>query len=194
MTQELQIESYLTILRSHLGPLTIADREEIVREIGSHIYDSLEQPAVTLETVLARLGPAELLAARYREGQLIRQASRSFSPLLLLRTTLRLATKGISGVAVFTVGLFGYAIGATLVLCALIKPFQPANTGVWFTESHTLNSGVLYPAPGPLSHELLGWWFIPIMLTLGSLTLLVTTFAIQKFLSVSQRLVAKLQP
>jgi hypothetical protein len=44
MTPEMQIDSYLTALRLHLGPLTIAEREEIVREITAHIRDSAEEP------------------------------------------------------------------------------------------------------------------------------------------------------
>ena len=59
MTTEIQIDSYLTALRLHLGPLTIAEREEIIREINAHIRDSAEETGVSVETVLARLGPAE---------------------------------------------------------------------------------------------------------------------------------------
>src|SRR5271157_229814 len=109
MTAEMQIDSYLTALRLHLGPLTIADREEIAREIGAHVRDSAEQSGSTIEMVLARLGPAEALAAQYRDGLLIRHASRSISPLVLLRATLRLATKGAFGIVVFFLGLLGYA-------------------------------------------------------------------------------------
>ena len=58
MTAEMQIDSYLTALRLHLGPLTIAEREEIVREIGAHVRDSAEETGASIETVLARLGPA----------------------------------------------------------------------------------------------------------------------------------------
>jgi uncharacterized membrane protein len=192
MTQEIEIGNYLSTLRSHLGPLTLAEREEIVREIVAHIRDSAEQSGAGVSAILARLGPADQLAAQYRDGMLIRQASASFSPLVLLRASLRLATTGISGILVFFLGLFGYAFGAGMVLSAIIKPFQPANTGVWFTETRTINSGVIYPMPGPHSHELLGWWFIPIMLTLGSLTLLATTYTIKKFLGVSHRLVARM--
>ena len=108
MTTEMQIEGYLTALRLHLGPLTIAEREEIVREIGAHVRDSAEESGASIESVLARLGPAEELAAQYRDGLLIRRASRSISPVLLLRASVRLATKGVFGVLVFFLGLFGY--------------------------------------------------------------------------------------
>ena len=48
MTAEIEIENYLTALRLHLGPHTIVEREEIVREIGAHIRDSAEESGATL--------------------------------------------------------------------------------------------------------------------------------------------------
>ena len=193
MTHEMQIESYLTALRSHLGPLTIAEREEIVLEIGAHIRDSAEQSGTAVSAILARLGTAEGLAAQYREGLLIRQASRSFSPLVLLRAALRLATKGVFGVLVFFLGIFGYAIGGGLVLTALVKPILPGNTGVWFDgNGHLISSGVIFPPPGSSAHEVLGLWYIPLALIVGSLTLLATTWSIRTSLSISQRWRAKL--
>lgn len=191
MTTEMKIDNYLTALRLHLGPLTIAEREEIVREIAAHIRDSVESGA-SVESVLARLGPAEELAAQYRDGLLIRQGSRSYSPLVLLRATLRLATKGVSGILVFFLAIFGYAIGGGLVLCGLLKPIFPENAGLWVSVEHTVNSGVLFPAPTPPAHEILGMWYMPIALTLGSLTLLLTTFLIRRSLRISQQLQSKL--
>jgi uncharacterized membrane protein len=192
MTAEIQIESYLTTLRLHLGPVTLAEREEIVREIEAHVRDSAEESGATAETILARLGPAEELAAQYRDGLLISKASRSFSPLVLLRATLRLATKGLSGILVFFCGIFGYSFGGSLVLTALIKPILPANTGWWYNDGHLVSAGVLFPPPAPPAHEVLGMWYIPLALTSGSLLLLLTTFLIRTSLRVAQRLQSKL--
>jgi uncharacterized membrane protein len=192
MTTEMQIDSYLTTLRTHLGPLTIGEREEIVREIAAHVRDSAEESGASVETVLARLGPADELAAQYRDGLLIRQASRSISPLKLLRATLRLATKGVSGVVVFFLAIFGYLMGGGLVLTGLIKPIFPANTGVWFNDERFVSSGTLFPAPAPPAHQVLGMWYIPLALTVGSLALLFTTWAIRTSLRISQRWQARL--
>jgi len=193
MTADVNVERYMTTLRLHLGPLTIGEREEIVREIGAHVRDSAEESGATVETVLAHLGPAEALAAQYRDGLLITQASRSFSPLVLLRGARRLATRGVFGILVFFVGLIGYAMGGGLVLTAFIKPILPAHTGVWFDGSgHFMSSGVLFPPPGSSAHEVLGMWFIPIALTVGSLTLLFTTWATRAALRVSQSWQSKL--
>jgi hypothetical protein len=79
-------------------------------------------------------------------------------------------------------------MGGGLVLTALLKPIFPANTGVWFNDEQLVSSGVLFPAPAPPAHEILGMWYIPLALTAGSLLLLLTTFAIRRSLRVSQRL------
>jgi uncharacterized membrane protein len=192
MTTETQIYSYLTALRLHLGPLTIAEREEIIREINAHIRDSAEEPGASVESVLARLGPAEELAAQYRDGLLIRQASRSVSPLVLLRATLRLATKGVSGILVFFLAIFGYLMGGAMVATAFAKCLFPAHTGAWVMDGNLVASGTHLYIPPPPAHEVLGIWYMPIALILGSLTLLFTTWAIRKTLWVSQRWQSKL--
>jgi uncharacterized membrane protein len=193
MTTETQIESYLTALRTHLDSLSIAQREEIVREIAAHIRDSAEEPGASVESVLARLGPAEELAAQYRDGLLIRKASRSNSPLVLLRATLRLATKGVFGILVFFLGLFGYLMGAGFYLTALLKLIFPANTGMWVKdESIFVFWGSSITPPGPPAHEVLGFWHIPLALFVGSLLLVFTTAAIRAFLRVSQSWQSKL--
>ena len=192
MTNELQIESYLSSLSTNLAPISITDREEILREIGAHIRDSAEESGSSVDTVLARLGPPQDLAAQYRDGLLIRRASHSISPVLLLHATLRLATKGVFGILVFFSGLFGYAFGGGLIATAFLKPILPAHTGVWVVGEQIVGSGVLFPPPPPPAHEILGWWYIVVALTIGSLTLAITTIAIRKFLQISQRWQSKL--
>jgi uncharacterized membrane protein len=192
MTGTMQFDTYLSSLRSHLGPLTLNEREEILREISAHIRDSVEQYGASVETVLSRLGSAEQLAAQYRDGLLIRRASHSISPLLLLRAALRLATKGISGTIVFFLGLFGYLMGGGMVLVACVKPILPANTGLWVVGGRLTSCGVIFPAPVPPEHDVLGLMIIPLALVAGSLTLLFTTYAIRKSLRISQTLQAKL--
>jgi hypothetical protein len=181
-----QINTYLSSLRTHLGPMTLSERDEIVREITAHIRDSAEESGVGVETILARLGSAEDLAAQYRDGALIRQASRSISPVTLMRGALRLATKGVSGVLVFFVGMFGYILGGGMVLSGMIKPIFPAHTGMWMRDGQMIAFGTQFPRIPP-AHEVLGMWYIPLMLTAGSLTLLATTFVIRTSLRVSQR-------
>jgi uncharacterized membrane protein len=192
MTAEMQLDSYLTDLRIQLGRLTVAEREDIVKEIGAHVRDSAEESGSPVETVLARLGPAKELAAQYRDDLLIRKASRSFSPLVLIRATLRLATKGAFGVFVFFCGLIGYALGVGLVFVALAKTIVPAHTGAWVLNGRLVAAGGFMHGVPSGAHEVLGMWIIPLGLTLGSLTLVCTNWAIRTCLRLSQRWQARL--
>lgn len=193
MIAEQQIDSYLSALRVQLGPMTLNDREEIVREITAHIRDSAEESGASVETILDRLGSPIELATQYRDGLLIRQASRSNSPVRLMRGALRLASKGIFGIIVFFVGLFGYTMGAGMALSGMIKPIFPAYTGMWIRQGKVVAFGTQIPRVGPSAHEILGMWYIPIMLTVGSLTLLLTSYVIRTSLRISQQWQSKLQ-
>jgi uncharacterized membrane protein len=192
MTTDKQMESYLTTLRLHLAPLTLGEREEILMEIAAHVRDSAEQSGVTVEAVLTRLGPAEALAREYRDGLLISRASRSFSPILLLRATLRLATKSLTGILVFFLSVLGYSFGAAFVLVALIKTVAPTHAGAWVQDGRLIEFGAFVHGLPASAHEVLGIWIVPIGLTVGSLTLLLTTFLIRNSLRVSRLVQSRL--
>lgn len=187
MNAEPQMQTYLDALRVNLAPMTLNDREEVVKEITAHIRDTVEQTGERMDQILERLGSPRELAAQYRDGLLIRTASRSISPLKLMRGALRLATRGVFGIFVSFVGLFGYTIGGGLALSGMLKPIFPAHTGMWIQDGRLVAFGTQLPAIGPPAHEVLGMWYIPLMLTAGSLTLLLTTFLIRTSLRISQR-------
>lgn len=185
MIAERQMEAYLSLFRANLGPMTLNEREEILREIEAHVRDAQEEPGATLDNVLRQLGTPEQLAAQYRDGMLIRNASRSYSPVVLLRGALRLATRGLSGIVVFFAGIIGYAVGGGFVLSAMLKPIFPRNTGLWVHDGHLVSSGTLFPPPTG-AHEVLGNWYIVVSLILGSLMLLGTMYLIRATLRLSK--------
>lgn len=182
-TQPTTAEAYLAELRTQLAPITLSDREEILREIAAHIRDSVET-GTPIEAVLSRLGPPAQLAAEYRDGQLIRTASRSFSPVKLLRATLRIAAKGITGIVVFFAAFIGYIVGGCLVIGGVLKPFFPNHIGLFTTSGNLSQTGLV---TNDVRHEVLGWWGIPIAIVGGAIILLLTTLAIRGFLRVSQQ-------
>ena len=124
-------EAYLADLRAHLRHIPPAEREEILHEIAAHIRDSVET-GTPINTVIARLGPPAQLAAEYSDGQLIRAASRSLSPVKLLRATLRVATKGVTGILVFLRRNLRLCLRrAGLFITGILKALFPAYTGIW---------------------------------------------------------------
>lgn len=186
MNNDAQVEQYLGQLRKALSGMTLAEREDIVQEIGMHIRERCADQGQSEEAVIAGLGPAAELAQQYRTGLLVQKASRSASPWLILRAALRWALTGIEGSVVFLLAFCGYAIGAGFVLMALLKPFFPHRTGLWigpgeFSLSFRMGVGHSYPPANV--HEVLGPWLIPVCLVLGSLTIAATTKLIQVLMS-----------
>lgn len=106
---------------------------------------------------------------------------------LLLRATLRVATKGVFGTLVFFLSVFGYAFGVGFVLVALAKAIVPSHTGAWVQDGRLIAAGALEYGIPPQAHEVLGMWIIPLGLVLGSLTLLLTTWSIRTSLRLSHR-------
>ncbi len=138
------------------------------------------------------MGPAEALAGQYRDGLLIRKASHSFSPLVLLRATVRLATKGMHGAFVFFCSILGYSLGVAFVVVALAKSIVPSHAGAWMQDGRLVAAGAFVHGLPPQAHEVLGMWIIPLALVLGSLTLLFTNWAIRASLRSFQHWQARL--
>jgi HAAS domain-containing protein len=184
--QELQIDNYLRKFRQCLPSMSIADQEEIIREISVHIRESAQEANSSLDEILHRLGPAENLASEYAEDRLMRRASASFSPLLILRATLELAKKGVEGVAVFLGVIIGYALGGGLLLTAALKPIFPRQTGLWIGPG-VFDFGIHEPRYTYPVHEVLGWWYIPVAFWVGSFFVWLTTYGIRRFLRRSKQ-------
>lgn len=182
MTPETQINDYLTQLRTALNGMTVSEREDIVEEIHMHIRERIADPTASLDAVLAGLGPARELAQQYRTGVLVQRARTSISPLVILRAALRWATTGVAGFVAFMIAIVGYSTGVAFLLLALLKPFFPAYTGLWVGPGDfgfSFRMGATMTTPASPVHEVLGWWLIPVCLTLGSLSLVLTTKLLQ---------------
>jgi hypothetical protein len=185
-TIETQIDRYLGTLRESLPKMSVAEREEIVREISVHIRESAEDPNSSIDAILERLGSAPSLASQYSQDQVIRKATRTVSPLMILQATVYLAKRGISGIFVFLGALLGYTLGAGLMITAILKPIFPVDAGVW-VGPHIFDFGVHVPPPPYPAHEVLGWSYIPIASCVGALTLWLTTYGIRWFLKRSKQ-------
>lgn len=182
----LHVDSYLSKLRKNLPHMPVEEREEIVREISAHIRESAQEPDSSIDNVLKRLGSPESLASQYGHDRLMRRASRSFSPLLILRVTLALAKRGAEGFALFFGTAVGYALGGGLMLTALLKPIFPRNVGLWMGPG-VFDFGFRVPRYSDPVHEVLGRWYIPIALGVGYFFIWLTTHGIRWYLRRSRQ-------
>jgi uncharacterized membrane protein len=190
-----RIENYLARLESALrgmsNNLSEEEKQDILCEIRAHVVDSVAaarlrnevQPSevreagdAALSRVLKLLGTPEELAQRYNTERLLARAGSSFSPWLLLRTTWRWAKLGMKGTVAFFVALFGYSCAFALTVAVILKPVMPSRVGVWWGRGD-LNVGMVdHPEQ---MHELLGQWFVPVMVVLAFALAVGTTHALR---------------
>src|SRR5262249_15898260 len=97
------------------------------------------------------------------------------TPWSVLRGVFYWATMSVQGFVAFLVCLIGYFLGGSFLLAALLKPFHPNAAGLWMLgdDNYSLTMGMT--AIAPQAHELLGWWLVPIGLSLGGGMIMATT-------------------
>ena len=179
-----RIDSYLMNLRRCLRELPAEDVNDILREIRSHILDRAEAEGELTDEriveILKALGKPEDIGPLYESEAQIQRARASFSPSLILRTTMRWAMRSIIGFAVFLAGITGYSMAAGFLLCAILKPFMPEQVGMWIHPNGLFTFGMVDAVPG--NHEVLGWWLIPVGIVLSALCLILTTRVLRTLL------------
>ena len=135
----------------------------------------------TLEVRLAHEAKQAFMAKAAIEGQSASEVVRSLVAHYLaesIPSADRSSTKlenlklvGLGTVAQLTLSLVGYGLAACFLMLGASKPFIPSQVGVWKipdpSDPLTFSIGRL-SAPG--AQELVGWWIIPISLSLTLLT------------------------
>lgn len=178
MTTQDPLEGYLQRLRSALPGMTIAEREDILEEIRTHVHERVTQSGLSVEETLARLGSPGELAAAYGKGTLVRRARLTFSPWVILRAAFAWAMTGVHGFIVFVTALLGYMLGLVLMLCGLLRPLFPEDIGLW------VGPGIIEVGlrPSPDAQQVLGPWFTQASIVLGGLLFVGTTILIRALL------------
>ena len=176
------MEAYLAELRRQLHSVSTEQAVDIVEEIRSYILDTAgvggAMTEASLSGALSRLGTPSALAAGYVTDNLLARAQTHRMPWIILRGIFHWATLSVKGFLVFVVCVIGYAFGASFLITALVKPFNPS-VGLWLIDDGTFSLVLGLTDLSPRGHELLGWKLIPIGMALGGGTILLTTYFAQ---------------
>jgi hypothetical protein len=117
MSADEQIEIYIGRVTAQLGAASFDEREKVEGEVRRRILESAERPGENVESVLARLGAPEKLGERYHETLIASQASRSYSPVVLLTAAFR---RGLPGIVGGLIGLAAYWLGVAMLVFGLL--------------------------------------------------------------------------
>ncbi len=177
------IESYLRRLRLALGTLPVEERQEICRELESHLDERAGESDTALQSCLAELGEPETYARAFHDDYELSVALASGSTARLFAQSLRLAGRSIWAAAGFLFFLSLFAISGGLMAVAMIKPFFPQQVGLWLPTSGGFIFGFVDTTSIAGVQEIMGWWFIPVALVSGFVLWILASRLLEKFVA-----------
>jgi hypothetical protein len=159
---------YVDRCRKVIRLLPRDEQTECLMEVNSYIFEYVSsQPqadeSAAVVAILDRLGPPEVTLKEVVAAKKVEQAVRTFNPKHVALALLLNLRNGVAYVVLAVLTLFLLCFPTLIVL----KLIYPADTGYFRSERHNDFGFIGVRDAGQT--EVLGWWFIPLMLVLFSL-------------------------
>lgn len=160
-------DNYMKRIKRTVKSLSSQDQQEILMEFNSHIYEGLLHKTQSNEIdrlldVIEKLGEPEDVLKPLVADKKLEQATRTFNPVHLFKALVLNLTNGISYLFFFILYLclFGF------VFLIYAKATNPQEVGLYFENNSFLVLGKMNPEylNNPGINEVLGNWFIPVMI------------------------------
>lgn len=171
-------KNYIQSIKNATKELLIEDSQEILMEFNSHIYESMQlknskSEINNLLKAIDKLGTPEEVLKPLIADRILNKATRSFKPNDIFYALYLNIGNGISYL------IFGalYVLVGTFTLSIFLKIFYPAYTGL-FIGNGTFFIGAADEATIYGLNEVLGNWFIPLMLLLNIVLYFIITIAL----------------
>lgn len=160
-------ESYMKRISKAIKSLPLQDQNEVLLEFNSHIYEGLQHQKNKTEIdglldILDKLGiPEEVLKPLVADKKL-EQATKTFNPLHIIKALALNITNGFSYFIFFIL----YLLLSGFIYLIFAKIVNPDKVGLFFEKGSFLVLGKTNQvnSSGSEITEVLGNWFIPLMI------------------------------
>ena len=169
------LETYIGRLQANLPSMTLAERQDILDEIRSHVHDRVAAYGLSIPEVLERLGPPETVAGGYHRGSLVVRERASL--MGLLRVAFAAVVTAFHGIFLMAIAFYGYAGALACFGLLIARMFFPEQTALWMTQDWDLGMGADRP---PDATVFLERWLQPIAFGAGAVLFGLTTMLLQK--------------
>jgi hypothetical protein len=158
---------YMKRVKKATSSLSKQNQDDIYMEFNSHIFEAIQQKSGINEIdllldILEKLGIPEEVLKPFVADKKLEQATKTFNPIHVFKALVLNFTNGISYIIFFILYLFLFGfvflIGAKIV--------NPAEVGLYSRDASFFVLGISSEAKQSGVSELLGNWFIPVMLVL----------------------------
>jgi len=190
------IDDYMTHATRVLRGIPDAERADILRELRSHLSDSIASRDLStsradrVRAATGHLGdPAEYLRPLIAD-HLLQRSARIATPWALAAGLYGQLFRGLRAGIVSVVFLTGYAVAIGFIVMGVFKVVFPTHIGLFVGSDGSPQFGIVGDEAG--ARELLGYWVVPLGLIGGAipyaaLTMLLRRAAAQLSRSTTQR-------
>jgi len=152
------VQTYIRKVRMALNALPETVRDDLIRELHSHLIDRLESGASASEAIAPFGSPEQYASSLYNAQQLSGAlVSRRMSELIdaLIRNLTSSISATIAGLLIFCI----WVMTGVLCVVAIAKAAAPQHVGLWQSPTEFFIGVIDEPASAT---ELLGFWIFPI--------------------------------
>ncbi len=162
MTEPVRIiADYVRRLRWSLQAIPAEDRDGLVREIESHLTDSLAAGPHSLDTAIAAMGPPHAMAACYIQEFRLAGALGDDRPAPLIHALLVRSGRSVAAFGGVLIAMLLYLFALCFAAVAIVKPLFPSHVGLWSLPQGAAFGILTDPPAAP---EMMGLWVLPIAL------------------------------
>lgn len=160
---------YMKRIKKATASLSKINQDDIYMEFNSHIYESIQHKnganeVDSLLDIIEKLGSPEEVLKPLVADKKLEQATKTFNPVHVFKALVLNFTNGVSYIFFFVLYLFLFGF----VFLIFAKIFNPSLVGLYMKKDSfsVFVLGMINPEDQIKSqtHEVLGNWFIPVML------------------------------
>lgn len=179
MEQRDIIYQYLKELDRYLARLEKVQAQEVLREIESHIFDTLEQQQSSgqiedASAILRGFGEPRQLAFAY-----VAHVTDGAPPPAGFKAVQKVK-QGVTATLYYAMAVFGFSIAFALFFVAGAEVFMPDSVGAWSAGHGNSFAIGFFASPYPADQELLGGWLTPIAVLAALLVSFLTRQVLSK--------------
>lgn len=158
-------DDYMNRIRKATNSLSTQNQDDIYMEFNSHIFEALNhnkegKEIDNLLDILEKLGTPEEVLKPLVADKKLEQATRTFNPVHIFKALILNFTNGISYIIFFIL----YVMLFAFVFMIGAKILNPAEIGMFYKNNSFLVLGMSNDSDRTAITEVLGNWFIPVML------------------------------
>lgn len=179
---------YMKRVKKVTYSLSKESQDDIYMEFNSHIFEAIQQKGRaneidTLLDILEKLGAPEEVLKPLIADKKLEQATRTFNPVHICKALALNFTNGISYIIFFVLYLllFGF------VFLIFAKIIYPADVGLFYKDTAFMVLGITHGSSQTGVREVLGYWFIPVMLFLTVLFYVLITLVLKLKKSINKK-------